>query len=161
MDKKQFISYVEGTQKSLRRFLIALCNGNSDLADDIAQETYLKAYLSFENFKKEDKFKSWIFKIAYNNFLNFSKSLKSTISVDNLKEVSTSETPESNYRYQLLYLALDLLSEKERSIILLYYMEGYSSKEIAEIFEITDESVRKILSRGREHLKEKIVKNHY
>ena len=48
MNREQFISHIEDCQKPLRRFLTALCCGDSQLADDIAQEALIKAYLSSE-----------------------------------------------------------------------------------------------------------------
>ena len=70
MNREQFISHTEGAQRELRRFLTALCCGDRQLADDIAQESLIKAYLSCEGFREEAKFSSWIFRIAYTTFLN-------------------------------------------------------------------------------------------
>ena len=50
MTREQFTAHVEATQKAFRRFLVALCCGDSALADDIAQESYIKAYLSCDSF---------------------------------------------------------------------------------------------------------------
>jgi len=55
--------------------------------------------------------------------------------------------------YQALYMALSQLSEKERTAISLFYMEGYSIKEIAEITDSNENAVKQQLSRGRSHLK--------
>ena len=70
MVRELFILNIEGTQEELRRFLVALCCGDSQLADDIAQETLMKAYLSCDDIKDARKFKAWIFRIAYNTFLD-------------------------------------------------------------------------------------------
>ena len=64
MTREQFISHVESTQKAFRRFLVALCCGDTALADDIAQESYIKAYLSCDSFSNLEKFNAWIFKSA-------------------------------------------------------------------------------------------------
>lgn len=50
MNKEEFISLVKSEQGHLRRFLLALCLGNADEADDIAQEALLKAYLSLDGY---------------------------------------------------------------------------------------------------------------
>lgn len=66
MTEQQFIHHVESCQKAVRRFLTALCCGDCALADDLAQETFIKAYLSCETFRKDSQFTTWIYRIAYN-----------------------------------------------------------------------------------------------
>lgn len=58
-----------------------------------------------------------------------------------------------NLRYQDLYMAIDTLPYKERTAILLFYLNGYAVKEICKIVDCTEDAVKKQLSRGREHLK--------
>ena len=58
-----------------------------------------------------------------------------------------------SFRYQELYAALNRLSDKERMSVLLFYMENYSIKEIAEIVDASESAVRQHLSRGRQHLR--------
>ena len=55
MTREQFIYHVEATQKAFRRFLVALCCGDTALADDVAQESYIKAYLSCDSFSNLEK----------------------------------------------------------------------------------------------------------
>ncbi len=69
MTRRQFTDLVEGSQAALRRFLVALCCGDAALADDIAQDAYLKAYISFDRLNEPDKF----------NVLLFCKSFKFSI----------------------------------------------------------------------------------
>lgn len=153
MTREQFISNVRATQKTLRRFLLALCCGNSALADDIGQETYIKAYLSCESFTNVEKFKAWIYRIGYNTFINHLRSIRFTVGYDDVKDVTTKENADSSFDYQELYDALNRLSNKERTSVLLFYMEGYSIKEIAEIQETSQTAVKQHLSRGRYHLR--------
>lgn len=158
MDRKQFICYVEGNQRQLRRYLVALCRGNTQLAEDIAQETYIKAYLSSDSFHDVTKFKAWIYKIAYNTFLNFCRERKMSEELDAAEKLSANHDYEGPFKYQELYLALDSLSDVERNVILLFYLQGYSSKEIASIMELSDDNVRQLLSRSRKNLKS-LLKN--
>lgn len=76
MTKDEFIIRIAQEQKSLRRFLLALCCGDQDLADDIAQETFIKAYLSLAQYHEQSKFSAWIKAIAHNTFLDSIKTKK-------------------------------------------------------------------------------------
>ena len=152
MTKNEFISNVESSQKAVRRFLTALCCGDSFLADDLAQDTYMKAYLACDDFHG-GKFSSWVYRIAYNTFLSHCRCAKPTESITEAENKFGTDDADVQFRYQGLYLALDKLSEKERGAILLFYMEGYGVKEIAEITGSNLEAVRQQLSRGRQHLK--------
>lgn len=153
MNREQFISHVEGTQKAFRRFLVALCCGDAALADDIAQDAYIKAYLSCESFSSPDKFNAWIFKIGYNTFINHKRSERISADYDEAQTKESADPADSQFRYQELYSALNRLPGKERTSVLLFYMEGYSIKEIAEIEETTQDAVKQHLSRGRHHLR--------
>ena len=64
-----------------------------------------------------------------------------------------------NVRVAPLYAALDRIPERERTSILLYYMEGYSVREISAIVEVSEEAVRQHLSRGRSHLRGLLSEN--
>lgn len=154
MNREQFISHVEGTQGALRRFLVALCCGDSALADDIAQETYIKAYLSSDSIRDEARFTAWIYRIAYNTFINARRAVRPTERVEAVAEEVAGDVADGSFRYQELYNALDRLSGRERTAILLFYLEGYSIKEIAEIIDSSQDAVKQQLSRGRAHLKD-------
>ena len=70
MTREQFIALVREEQEALRGFVLALCGGNKDDADDIAQDVLVKAYLSSSGYQDRGRFRSWLFKIAYNTFLH-------------------------------------------------------------------------------------------
>lgn len=153
MTREQFISQVEATEKAFRRFLVALCCGDNALADDIAQESYIKAYLSADSLSDLEKFNSWIFKIGYNTFINHRRGERLTEGYEQAKTIATEYRADSSFAYQALYEALDKIPPKERTSILLFYMQGYSVKEIAEIQDTTQDAVKQHLSRGRKHLR--------
>lgn len=154
MDREQFISNVKSSQGSLRRFLTALCCGDSQLADDIAQETFIKAWLSYEQLEKAQSFNAWIFRIAYTTFLNHRRSEKLTVGYDEARTATSDNRADESFRYQELYAALGRLSGNERTSVLLYYLEGYSVKEISAIEDVSADAVKQHLSRGRSHLRD-------
>jgi RNA polymerase sigma-70 factor (ECF subfamily) len=138
---------------AFRRFLVALCCGDTVLADDIAQDAYIKAYLSCESLKDMDKFHAWLFKIGYNTFISHKRSVKAFDEYEEARNIMSGETADSPFRYQELYTALNKLPDRERTSVLLFYMEGYSIKEIAELEETSQDAVKQHLSRGRNHLR--------
>lgn len=153
MTREQFISHVERTQGALRRFLAALCCGDSALADDIAQETYIKAYLSCDSLKDAAKFKAWIYRIGYTTFINHKRSARIDTGYEEAMLLTAGERSDGAFDYQHLYDALNRLPAKERTSVLLFYMENYSIKEIAELQDTSENAVKQHLSRGRNHLR--------
>ncbi len=158
MDRREFIDCVERNQETVRRFLTALCCGDADKADDLAQDTFLKAYLACGTFRGDSKFTTWIFKIAHNTFLNSCRGMERTTGIDEARMVEGDDRSDRSFEYQDLYAALERLNEAERSTILLHYMQGYQIKEISEITSATVENVKQRLSRGRKHLKSLLEK---
>ena len=156
MTRDIFITLVEREQEALRGFLLALCCGKKDDADDLAQDALVKAYLSCAGYQDKGRFRSWLFKIAYNTFLNHKASLRCTESINEARTLVSSTTADSEFEHQDLYLALRTLPPKERSAITLFYLTGYNIKEIATITETSEDAVKKQLSRGRDKLKEKL-----
>ncbi len=154
MDRAQFISSVEAVQQPLRRFLTALCCGDRQLADDIAQESLIKAYLSSDGLNDPDRFKAWLYRIAYNTFVNSKRGSVLTVGYSAAANIVSVETSDSAFRYEALYKALGQLPDKERTSVLLFYLEGYSVKEIAAISAASEHAVKQQLSRGRQRLRE-------
>ena len=156
MTRDVFIAYVEREQEALRGFLLALCCGKKDDADDLVQDALVKAYLSCAGYQDKGKFRSWLFKIAYNTFLNHKASLRCTESIDEARTLVSSTHADTEFEHQDLYLALRTLPPKERSSITLFYLNGYSIKEIAAITDTSEDAVKKQLSRGRDRLREQL-----
>ena len=156
MTREDFIAHVEREQEALRGFLLALCCGKRDDADDLAQDALVKAYLSLAGYQNKGKFRSWLFKIAYNTFLNHKASCRTMESIDEARTLIGGTAADSSFEHQDLYLALLTLPPKERSAITLFYLNGYSIKEIAAITDASQDAVKQQLSRGRDKLKARL-----
>ena len=154
MNREVFIAHVEREQEALRGFLLALCCGNKSDADDLAQDVLVKAYISSTGYQEKGRFRSWLFKIAHNNFLNHKASCRTMESIDEARALLSSDTAESSFQHQDLYLALSTLPPKERSTITMFYLNGYSIKEISKMTDTSEDAVKKQLSRGRDKLKQ-------
>ena len=154
MNRERFIALIRTEQESLQRFLLALCCGNRDEADDIAQDALVKAYLAIDKHEDQGKDTAWLYRIAYNTFLDTSRSRRTLQPIETLNEQPDSSfAADRDFRYQPLYMALEQLPPKERSAILLYYIKGYSVHEIADIVAATEDAIKQQLSRGRNKLK--------
>ena len=156
MTREVFIAHVEREQEALRGFLLALCCGKKDDADDLAQDALVKAYLSSAGYQDKGKFRSWLFKIAHNTFLNHKASCRMMNSIDEARTLIGGSSADAGFEHQDLYFALRTLPPKERSAITLFYLSGYSIKEIAAITDTSEDAVKKQLSRGRDKLKERL-----
>ncbi len=156
MTREQFIQLVSDEQEALRGFLLALCCGRKDDADDIAQDALVKAYLASAGYQDKGRFRSWLFKIAHNTFLNHKASQRYFSDIEEARLVAGDSNADANYAHQDLYLALSTLPPKERSAIVLFYLDGHSIKEISQITDTSEDAVKKQLSRGRDKLKTRL-----
>ena len=159
MTSGRFIELVRQEQEPLRRFLLGLCCGDAATADDLAQDALVRAYVASGSFLGLSRFRTWLFRIAYNCFIDHTRRRRDNLSA--LEEgpemrVTSPEAADSAFRYQQLYMALDRLPEKERASIVLFYFDDRSIKEIAAILDMPAGTVKYHLSSGRNHLREYI-----
>ena len=157
MTRERFISLASAEQEPLRRFLLALCGGDAALADDIAQEALVRAYVASGSFLGLSRFGTWLFRIAYNCYIDHCRKARpSQAPVEEAADLPSGDTSDQAFRYQQLYQALKLLPEKEKAAISLFYFEDRSIKEIATILGMPPGTVKYNLHMGRTHLKEHI-----
>ena len=155
MDQERFISLVRAEQEPLRRFLLALCSGDSALADDIAQDALVRAYVASGSFIGLSKFRTWLFRIAYNCYVDNLRKVKAqSTPIEEAAGVKADDSSDAAFRYQQLYQALDKIPEKEKAAIVLFYFEDRTIKEISAILQIPQGTVKYHLSSGRGHLKQ-------
>ena len=155
MKREQFIAIISSEQESLRRFLLALCGGDRMEAEDIAQDAMIKAYIASDRFVERYKFSTWLFKIAYNTFLDHKRLAKNRATdLEAAAQMAGSQNADDAFAYQDLYEAIGTLPLKEKSAILLFYVSGYSVKEISDITSCSLFAVKQQLSRGRDKLRQ-------
>ncbi len=138
--------------------LTALCCGDRMTADDLAQDSLLKAYARFDSLKDMAKFRPWLLKIAYSTFLNSRRAMRPTEEIDRAQALANGAPADSAFDYQDLYAALNLLTPMERTSVTLYYIEGYSIKEVAEIISASSDAVKQHIYRGRQHLRKLLTR---
>jgi RNA polymerase sigma-70 factor (ECF subfamily) len=162
MTREKFTQLVRKELSGLRRFLLAACSGNHEEADDVAQEALMKAYVASGTFGDEAGFSAWIYRIACNCLIDRQRKMTTrglTIDINQAYDVASASRSDDAFDYQDLYQAIDGLGMSERTAVLLFYMEDRSIKEITSIMNVAEGTVKAYLSRGREHLRNKLVNN--
>jgi RNA polymerase sigma-70 factor, ECF subfamily len=136
---------------------------NPSEAEDLVQETYVKALKGFSSFQPGTNFRAWIYRILRNTFLTSRTGLKATATVpldeeDGLEIPASAGTPESVFieraQEQLLQSAVEKLPLHFREILLLCEVEEMSYHEISEALSIPIGTVMSRLSRARKALRE-------
>ena len=136
--------------------------GNREEAEDLVQETYVKALKGFASFTIGTNFRAWMYRILRNTFLTSRTGLKTTVSFDDeeseIPQPAESDTPESLLLARIdqdqLRLALEKLAVPQREIILLCDIEELSYKEISETLGVPIGTVMSRLSRARRALRD-------
>ena len=152
-DKSAFDQLTRKYQSSIRRFFMNLTMGDKPLSDDLAQETFIKAYLNLNNFLGLSKFSTWLFRIAHNVHYDFVRSKKITSAIDET-EINVTHQQDNNFSTEKLdiHQALQLLRREEKTAILLFYMEDKTHKEIAKIMGCPLGTVKTYILKGKEKL---------
>ena len=159
-NKRAFGRLVEKYQSPIRRFFLNQTGGNEPLSDDLAQETFLKAWLNIGQFRGAANFSTWLYRIAYNVFYDYTRSHKITEEID--QAVALRQANSGDTALQLdLQQALSILSPAERSCITLQLMEGQPIDKISEITEMAEGTVKSHLSRGKEKMAYYLKQNGY
>lgn len=161
-NREAFSRLVEIHQLGLRRFLLNQTNGNEALTDDLAQETFIKAWLAVRSFYGLSGFKTWLYRIAINEYSTYRRQLarygENATDMSQLTiEDSSSSTQSAEAKIDVESL-LKYLPEKERLVTLLFYLEELSVKEIVKITGMPDGTVKSHLSRARGHLSKLLAK---
>jgi len=146
-----FAGIVERYQAPLQRYLYRL-TGDSELAQDLAQDTFVQAYKSILKTDSELSLRAWLYKIAENNarqyfrrkklisFLPFSGTAKD--------EPVAADSAGDREKSMAIEEALLKIPQKIRACLVLHFVEGFKYREISEILGISEEAVRKRVSRG-------------
>lgn len=141
--------------------------GSTDGADDLVQETFLKAFRFFDSFEKGTNCKAWLFRIMKNSYINDYRKIKNSpdkVDYDDVQnfyetikatEIKSDHLEEDVYSKLLdddIAIALDSMQEDFRTVILLSDIEGFTYEEIAEFIDCPVGTVRSRLHRARKML---------
>ena len=130
--------------------------GDAHAAGDVAQEVFLKLYLSQSNHDRIADVKSWLFIVARNLCLNHIRNRSKQIPLEQLEDQLVESNPAVDPRQRALRLALASLESPYREALILKVYQGFSYREIAEILGRTVPSVRSTLFKARSMLRDKM-----
>ena len=129
-------------------------------AEDVVQETFLKAFKKLDKFRGKSEFYSWLYRIGYNTAVDHYKLRMRTTSLDDSEENTGTHIPgkelEEKDRGRQLQIALAALSQEHRTVIILREIESLSYDAIADLLSIPEGTVRSRLHRARACLLEEL-----
>lgn len=148
-DKEAFSILIKIYEKSLYRIAISIVRNNEDALDCI-QEAILKVYENIYNLKKAKYFKTWIIRILINKCNDLISKNSKLVFISEYKNVSYDDS--TIYNIELNDI-LESLEEELRIIVMLYYFEDLSIRNISKIINIPQGTVKSRLSRARKKLR--------
>jgi RNA polymerase sigma-70 factor (ECF subfamily) len=160
---KAFDALISFYQKAIFNHVYRLVN-NTDDAGDLVQDTFVKLFKTRERIDSEANFRSYLYKIATNtafDWLKKKKSQKEDLIIDDENvNFETIEADQSYYKLEELdrvglEIALDKIKPKYKNLLLLYYKQGFSYDEIAEIMNQPLNTIKTGLFRAKKELLEK------
>jgi len=132
--------------------------GDLHVAEEICQDVFLKVYLNITKFEGRSSFKTWIYKIAKNTYLDYVRSQKKEVGLDNLENfakglVDQNMGPEDSAvnkeRKELITKTLEKMGEKYRTLLILRDIQNLSYQEISDITEMELNTVKVGIYRAR------------
>lgn len=160
-DKRAFDCLVRKYQSPVRRFFLHLTSGDTQLSDDLAQDTFVKAYTGIRGFRGTSAFRTWLFRIAYNVFYDYVRAHRQTDDIGTAGNVCAGSCAADGTLRMDVCGALARLKPVERSCVTLQLIEGQTIERIAEITGMPPNTVKSHLLRGKSKLTDYLKKNGY
>jgi RNA polymerase sigma-70 factor, ECF subfamily len=159
-DHNAFGELVRRYQSPVRGFLAKMSGGDAHLADDLAQETFVKAWKNLNSYRSEAKFSTWLFGIACNEWRMHARGRKEVALEELSDPPPEAEQPPAAAASRLrldLAEAMKTLTEGERAAIVLCCQNGLSHEEAAQALDCPLGTVKTNVLRGKEKLRRRLV----
>lgn len=154
MTKEQLGNLILDSERQLYSTAKTILFSDQDCADAI-QETIVKAFSKIDTLKNDKYARTWLIRILINECYNLVRKSSKFISFEDLEDRLEMESEKSK-DYSELYAAVNSLKEEQRLPVILYYIEDFSVREIAQILEISEGAVQKRLARARGKLRQEL-----
>lgn len=152
---KELVSRYQGLAYSLSFRVIK----NSQEAEEVAQESFIKAYKALSKFDRRSKFSTWLFRIVYNTAISHIRKRKNVETFEVEKHRATASDPkilEESDRKRYIKEAMDKLKPEDATVLTLFYLREHSIQEISEIMDIKESNVKIKLFRSRKKMGEEL-----
>ncbi len=165
-DDEGFTEIIRDYKDGLILFLLGIV-GNLDLAEELAEDTFVKIVIKKPGFRGKSSFKTWLYAIGRHTAMDaFRKKQSCDLSTDELEEfLHTAESVEQDYfrkeRDRTLHLTMRELNPAYRQVLWLIYFENLSNKEAAQIMKKSVHSIETLVYRARQALKSELEKKGY
>ncbi len=161
-----FAYFVETYQGMAINIAYRICENMQD-AEDVVQESFVKAYKNLHTFRLESKFSTWFYRIVFNTAVTHTKSKMwlisdqvESVAENEFSEFDTAKQIENIETSEIVSVMLNKMPNAYGLLLSLFYLEDNSVKEIAKITGLNDSNVKVMLFRARKMFKELITK-HY
>lgn len=155
-DLNAFSKLIDENKNFVYSLVLKTINNTQD-AEEVAQDVFVKAFSSIKQFNQKSKFSTWLYKIAYFTSINHLRKQKQLSSSLNLIEIESEDDSaldniNDSEKSAIINEALGYLRPIDRSLISMYYLEELSIKEIQEITTLSNSNIKVKLSRIRKQL---------
>ena len=148
-DKEAFVQLIRINKQSMYKAAWVYLRNEQDIADAL-QNTILSCYENIQGLREVKYFKTWLIRILINKCNDILRKGKRECSYDVISEQGDAGMSTARYEFEELMNQLD---EKYRTVLILYYAEGFKVREIAQLLEMEENTVKTRLSRGRKEVK--------
>lgn len=161
--KIDFDEYIRRYSRDLTRLCISLCRNTAE-ADDLFQETWCKAIKNQEKYNSYMPFEKWLYAICVNTFKNthklFYNKFKINFRNEEEKTAFFNSIPdfsiENSDEYFELHKIISSLPKKQKAVIILYYFKDYTAKEIAQMLDISEGTVKSRLHYAKDYIRRRL-----
>ena len=153
MKKEELGELIMASEDAMYHVAKTLLYSDADCADAI-QEASVKAFSKLDTLKKDAYAKTWLMRILLNECYSVMRKEKRVVSLEDYRQ---EEKAEEQKDYSDLYEAIYRLPEEMRLSVTLYYLEGYSVREIATMMKTTESAVKNRLARARQRLRNELA----
>ena len=161
-----FAYFVNNYQGMAINIAYRICENMQD-AEDVVQESFVKAYKNLHTFRLESKFSTWFYRIVFNSAVTFTKTKMwvvddevETVGVDLSSDLDTRNQLDMNETSEIVSHVLSKMPKAYGLMLSLFYLEDNSIKEIAEITGLNNSNVKVMLHRARGMFKELMAKSY-
>ena len=154
-DDTAFEALVRDNQRMVYALALRVLRNPTD-AEDVAQETFIKAYRSLESFRSDGKFSTWVYRITYNAAIDHIRKRRDEVELADWDGADDSGTPEQSAirgeTSRQIHNAMKQLPAQYREALQLFYFAGKKYREVAEIMDLPINTVKTYIHRGKKEL---------